>query len=143
MTTLIAKLKSTIFYKRLRNEEHNLSRYIKYLSWNISWIVYRIVIIDAAKEKAIQDFLSLHNIRLHNRNISAQKIYREDYCDVKNRLKLTTTYLKINAGIKVLYPFLIGKRWNQNTYQVGLIKYIMIQLLSSNSLQHIGNKSCA
>ena len=80
-----------------------------YQSGNASVLVFRIDITDEAKEKAIQDFLSLPNFSLHNRNISSQKIYREDYRNFKNRLKLPTTYLKKMQESKFFNHFFPGK----------------------------------
>ncbi len=61
---------------------------------NVSILVFRIDIDDIKKEKAIQDFLDLPNFKLHNRNISSEKIYNKSYSEFKNRLKLPSTYLK-------------------------------------------------
>jgi len=65
-----------------------------YHSDNVSLLVFRIDISDDEKEEAIQEFLDLPRFELHNRNISSQKSYNEDYRDFKNRLKLPPAYLE-------------------------------------------------
>jgi len=64
-----------------------------YQSNNVSLLVFRIDISDDKKEEAIQKFLDLPGFRLHNRNISSEKSYHQDYQKFKNRLKLPTAYL--------------------------------------------------
>ena len=60
---------------------------------NVSLLVFRIDISDHDKEQAIKKFLDMPCFTLHNRNISSQKKYREDYSKFKSRLKLPEEYL--------------------------------------------------
>jgi hypothetical protein len=64
-----------------------------YQSDNVSLLVFRIDISDDEKVKAIQEFLDFPGFSLHNRNISSQKIYHEDYRNFQKRLKLPPSYL--------------------------------------------------
>jgi len=72
---------------------------------NVSVLVFRIDIDDAKKEKAIRNFLNLPNFTLHNRNISSQKIYNNDYNEFKKRLKLPSSYLKKMGDSKYFNHF--------------------------------------
>ena len=72
---------------------------------NVSLLVFRIDISDHDKEQAIKKFLDIPDFTLHNRNISSQKKYRNDYYEFKSRLKLPAEYLDKMRNSKFFNQF--------------------------------------
>jgi len=74
------KFDSTLKYKIIKNE-------------NLDILLFRIDISDNEKENLIKDFLGLNNFKLTNKNIGQKKDYNKLYMNLKENIKLSSTYI--------------------------------------------------